>query len=280
MIKTVLLTFALIIVISSIATANMRAPYRNEFKGSTEIRTSIPNLTVMKEELLFACDFPYRGSLNEVLHQTREVQTSATYQVFSTTETDANFDFILTVNQPAKASINGIASTVSTPIEINKPKPRRNFGDTIDSSYRVSFSGHLKKGINTLNVNYSQPMSVHERTGGIYPFFITSYFTSAFSYDLSPLREWKLDDAFTMDIRITFKDDSGWSKHLFGSDYTFHLYGRSKQVTNDTGYQGRNGGYFTEIPFAKNPAAPNDSNEITIHFTKDFPEQLKATCEY
>jgi len=68
--------------------------------------------------------------------------------------------------------------------------------------------------------------------------------------------------------------------HSTGSDYTFHLYGRSRQVTNDTGYQGENRGYFTEIPFAKNPAAPNDSNEITIHFTKDFPEQLKATCEY
>lgn len=279
MIKTALAIFALMIGFSNVATANMRAPYRNEFKGSTEIRTSIPNLTVMKEELLFASDFPYRGSLNEVLHQTRKVQTSATYQIFSTSETDASFDFILTVNQPAKASINGIASVVSTPIELNKPKPRRSFGDTIDSSYRVSFSGHLKKGINTINVNYSQPMSVDERIGGIYPFFITSYFTSAFSYDLSPLREWKLDDAFTMDIRITFKDDSGWSKHLFGSDYTFHLYGR-KQATGETGHKGENGGYFTEIPFTKKPATPNDSNEITVHFTKDFPDQLKATCGY
>jgi hypothetical protein len=61
MTRAVMLIIIAIFGFSNIASANIRAAYRNEFKGSTEIRTSIPNFTVMKEELLFECDLPYRG---------------------------------------------------------------------------------------------------------------------------------------------------------------------------------------------------------------------------
>jgi hypothetical protein len=48
------------------AQANMRAPYSAAYSGSGEIHSSIDGLVAMKEELDFDCDFPYRGSLDEV----------------------------------------------------------------------------------------------------------------------------------------------------------------------------------------------------------------------
>jgi len=262
------------------AQANMRAPYSEKYSGSGEIHSLIDGLVVMKEELDFDCDFPYRGSLDEVQRMVREVRTSATYWVMAKETMRTGFDFILTVERPVVASINGDLAASGAPVML-KERSGKGWSTPVDSRYKVSFAGELRAGLNTINVRYVQPMSVDERIGGFYPFFMTSTFASYFSYDLSPLREWVIDDAFTMKVRISFKDDTGWSKALTGSDYRARVYGLSKEKVeyNPYDYPGRT---RVEIPIS-NSAGNSDSGDIRefqILFRKDFPDTLETRIDY
>ena len=260
--------------------ANMRAPYSEAYSGSGEIHSSIEGLVVMKEVLDFDCDFPYRGSLDEVRRMVREVRTSATYWVMAQNAMPAGFDFILTVERPVVASINGDLAVSGAPIML-KELSGKGWSVPVDSRYKVSFSGGLRAGLNTINVQYVQPMGVDESFSGIYPFFMTSRFASHFSYDLSPLREWVIDDAFTMKVRISFKDNTGWLKALTGSDYRVRIFGWSKEKAGSGPYD-YPGRTRLEIPIS-NSVGNSDSGDIRefqILFRKDFPDTLETRIDY
>jgi hypothetical protein len=247
--------------------ANMRAPYTVQFRGAEELRTSIRGLIVIKEDLVFDCDSPYKGKLDEVMKQIRYVRVTAAYSIRAAQSSAASFDFISTEPVTADVSINESTVASSSPVLIEERKST-GFHAINNSIYRIPFSGVLKEGTNTITITYRHPMSVFERS---YGYFTKSRFSTMFTYYLKPLREWTLDSGFAMSIRIRFKDDTGWSKNIFGSDYEIHAYGVSEK---DIDYSDK------EIKTALNKKSPSDTLEVTHAYASDFPEQLSISCWY
>jgi hypothetical protein len=251
----------------STVNANMRAPYTMQNRGTEELRTSIRGLIVMKEDLIFDCDAPYRGTLEEVMKQKKYVNVTAQYIIQSEQETSAHFDFISTEAVTTTVLINGKTVKPDKPVLIKEEK-HSGFHAIDNSTYSISFSGALIKDANTIRISYSHPMSVFESS---YGYFTKSRFSTMFTYYLKPLREWTLDASFVMNILIRFRDDTGWSKNIFGSDYKIHAYGVSEK---DKDYSDK------EIKTTLNKQISSDTLEVTHAFASDFPERLNISCQY
>lgn len=56
---------------------------------------------------------------------------------------------------------------------------------------------------------YEQPLSVSEISHG---YFQSSKWSNSFAYELWPLREWKLDSKFEMNIKFTTEVGNAWSR--------------------------------------------------------------------
>lgn len=263
----IILLISLCIAGASTPDANMRAPYTAQYRGTEELRTSLRGLIVIKENLVFDCDSPYRGTLDEVMKQIRYVRVTAAYTIRAAQSSAASFDFISTEPVTADVSINESTVSSSSPVLIEDNKST-GFHAINNSMYRIPFFGTLKEGTNTITITYRHPMSVHERN---YGYFTKSRFSTMFAYYLKPLREWTLDDTFAMNICIRFKDDTGWSKKFFGSDYEIHAYGVSEK---DIDYSDK------EIKTSLNKKSPSDTLEVTHTYASDFPERLSISCWY
>jgi hypothetical protein len=81
--------------------------------------------------------------------------------------------------------------------------------ETINKLYTVSFNSKFKMGVNIIRVEYEQPLAISESS---YGYFRTSKWINGFAYDLWPLREWKLDPKFEMNVKFTTEAGNAWNR--------------------------------------------------------------------
>lgn len=226
-IKILIIFFAIFLVfITASVLANLRAPYYRFFKGSGMLYSKGSNLTVQKEKLEILCDSPYSGKLDGVMAKIHYCRIKAVYFFDSEKTKIYNFSFVLPVNEKISVSINtetGIKTdTKLLSQEFNGNKSWHYHDDTL---YQADFQAEIKSGNNTIIIEYSQPISVHETK---YGYWTASQYLSEINYELWPLKEWKLSSDFSLDLEITVEDDDSLWRSLFGTSNDLLLIGLSK----------------------------------------------------
>lgn len=196
--------------VSASVQANMRAPNNALEPPSAALnkpsaQSALPALTVLNENLNFDCDYQH-------------CRVEAIYRIQAASAATLTFDFILPTQSKVNAMVGG--ATVSTQLQqdgnwrYDRSEPRlgQYFPDTSFPLYRARFNGHLTAGVNEISVRYLQPLGQSERT---YGYFTQSRFVEILTYELAPLKTWRLADNFTMNITLTTPrkrpDRDGWS---------------------------------------------------------------------
>jgi len=173
----------LFFVVSSFVLANSRAPMNIDAAKTGNLKKPISGVEVQKEVLNINCE----KNLCTI---------SANYKFFSKKSHNAELQFIAPQNDSIKVKTNGSF----VPVKIEPFMfDRRNTYYPIkgDKLIQGVFEMHIKKGENSLNVHYQQYMGAMEegRSGDFY-FYIT--------YELWPLKQWKLSPNFKMYIKVSW----------------------------------------------------------------------------
>ena len=81
--------------------------------------------------------------------------------------------------------------------------------------YAAPFISEVRKGSNQIIVSYRSPMNVYETE---YGYFAKSRWVSSFRYELWPLNEWKLADAFILELNVSIKQKKpDWFFDIFSN---------------------------------------------------------------
>lgn len=262
--------FILLALICSNSYANMRAPMGYLNHGMEEIRTDQTGLlTVIKEDLHFEAGYPFLSSVKKANEQ--KVRVNAKYIIFSEKESNYTFEFV-----------SGKASDIE--ILVNKDKTDvKQLASKIESEYemgiyQLEFTSKINKGFNTIEASYVQKMSYIEYG---YGYFFDGEFSTYLDYYLYPLKEWRLGPNFTLNISASFKDDTGFSKHIFGSDYDINMYveDRSdylKLMQGERHYMVRP---ENKTPVEIDKSTPNNILKVFKQFKSDFPDVIRIECK-
>jgi len=206
--------------------ANMRAPYMHNTEPSRSATSSCgKTLTVLKEELSIECDYPYEGTISEVTGQKRYADITAVYHINAESSSSCTFTFILPQDSAVRAQINAADLSV-TKTALHTDVENGQFSVFDRSLYSASFNGLLLKGENSITIKYRQRANVQETS---YGYFTRSRFATSVSYELWPLKEWMLSDAFTLTVNVRVKDYSGIRRALFGSRNSIHIFEGAKK---------------------------------------------------
>ncbi len=199
--------------------ANLRAPWVVNRYPSYALSNPNTQLVVLKENLEFNCNKPYAGdgNLTKIMGQSCKVEV--VYFIQSTADASYTLEFILPSDKLISTSVNDLHAEDSKPNLLNISDLEKEgyrlsdlcaFCETaINKLYTASFKAKFISGLNTIRIKYEQPLSVTEISHG---YFQSSKWSNAFAYELWPLREWKLDSKFEMNIKFTTQVGSTWSR--------------------------------------------------------------------
>lgn len=253
-----ILIFNLFFILVSVSlSANMRAPLFLFSPASYAASSVSGELTVKKEDLSFDCP-KHENPSSDKGGFTREAleadcSVSAVYETLAERDGTFRFEFILpssnettvTVNEEKSQKINPviIKKLTDSEKEIYRVRHERCVACTDKneiSLYRVSFTGALKKGTNRISAEYRQILGYAETSHG---YFSSSKWAAEFSYELWPLKEWKLASDFQMNVRFTVPApgffSSGVGTSCRGEDLNFQKYPfsilKKEYKTSETG---------------------------------------------
>lgn len=223
------LIFAGVLTFLSNAHANLRAPIESQPEPSQALKQVSPDLVVEYENLFFDLGTPYSGDAWTVQDQKRLAKVEAHYVVQSPREAVYTFEFIMPQPNSAEVSINTEVVVAQTPERLPRDEKKQ---DQIDL-WKVTFTGKLQQGQNTIRVSYLQPLGMSEVD---YGYFKSSKWKSFVDYELWPLKEWKLGPDFRINIETTVNDDTFVIKRWFTSRHNVKALAVVPEVTPDYSY--------------------------------------------
>ncbi|WP_303851861.1 hypothetical protein [Seleniivibrio woodruffii] len=216
--------------------ANMRLPVRYEQAPSSALLPAGSDLTVMSEKLDFMCmntycyvsaEYKIRSekpqhlvmtfigpavqNITAVINSNKAIvspQTVFEFKEFSAEFFGANFDESklpdpqLCRETPTLKNVSGWKGFVLCTIKDNYIRNANMFFSEKTEPwklYKIDFEAQIESGVNTVRVDYIQPYSYEEKWGGKGKY--ADHFKYV-TYELWPLKEWKLADDFHMDISI------------------------------------------------------------------------------
>lgn len=141
----------------------------------------------------------------------------AEYTVYSDKPVEFATDFILPKNKEISFSVNGKAEIAPLMVLKKKDIPawvyrNKHVSNEPAQLFKGVISGKLKKGTNLIRVTYKQPLSKIEFRNTEHR--LSPYFT----YELWPLREWKLGKGFKLDIEVRFTSPATQKRPICGVD--------------------------------------------------------------
>ncbi len=180
----------------------------------------VSGAVVESEDLSFSCDMPYEGDPDWDEMQKRGCDVQAVYRIASDDSRKFRLEFILPSSDPVSISINGHpVSTVPHELSLTETTVKAyrlsslcHFcGNAISRLYAASFEASVEKGKNVIEARYRQPYGFVETA---YGYFTTSKWLNHFSYELWPLKTWKISPTFQMNVKILVARPS-WHRRLF-----------------------------------------------------------------
>ncbi|HMV78529.1 MAG TPA: hypothetical protein PK453_22385 [Leptospiraceae bacterium] len=289
-----------VVVLFSVSiSANMRAPQFHYSHASYAVSRSSEGLTVKKEDLSFECPaFQNLTENSDFMNAACDV--NAVYELEAEKAGTYRFEFILPSDLETSVSMNGEASMKIKPLiikklnesekEIYRAHPEMCSGPCSEKSdtalYRVSFSGTLKKGLNRISAGYRQILS-HRETK--YGYASSSKWASGLSYELWPLKEWKLASDFQMNVRFTVPSPGFFSSAgtvCTGEDLNFQKYPfsilkkeYSKSETGTSGMPERTKpNHFYSLKEKRKISEKDGKILYEVSFGNSFPDRI--SCSY
>lgn len=223
------LLFAGVLAFLGSAHANLRAPIESQPESSQALKPASPDLVVEYENLFFDLGLPYSGDAWTVQNQKRFAKVEAQYVVQSPREATYTFEFIMPQPNAAEVSINSDVVAAKTPERLPRDEKQQEQTDL----WKVTFTGKLQQGQNTIRVSYQQPLGMSEVD---YGYFKSSKWKSFVDYELWPLKEWKLGPDFRINIETTVDDDTFVIKRWFTSRHTVKALALVPEVNPDYTY--------------------------------------------
>lgn len=216
-----------LVIVPSLITANIRAPYHKTFESGGEIHSSV-QLTVLSANLMFNFENYYSGELKKVQKSPEYIcKVLAIYKIKSEKRNAASFDFItpsvndflVKINNEKKSTIVKAKKLQKTGVRFGKMKKNHYL-------YTVKFNSVIKKGISSIEVTYLQPISIYEND---YGYFTSSKWSSYVEYQYWPIKEWKRDNNFTSEILVSVPYDWGFFDYINGADIEILVKGKNKE---------------------------------------------------
>ena len=212
--------------------ANIRAPQYLNIPPSGGLKSPSPGLVVKGEDLSFKCE------AHKLFVGLCEIK--AHYKIHSPGKLRAKFTFVLAgqaytvqARVNAKDSDTGLKAVEQSEAE-KQEYSRGGNGELTAPPFEATFQGELVKGHNDIIVTYKQPASYLEYDyAGCYPCLMPDQgkFRSRLVYLLWPLKEWKLDKDFRLNITVTVEqEEPGLFTRLFGSTINVELEGAGREA--------------------------------------------------
>jgi hypothetical protein len=181
------------------AQANMRAPFSVVQASSSALHATVPvaGLLVHGEVLSMDCTL-------------KACEVVATYRIQSAVEQDVKLVFVLPNNVAVQAQVNETQVDVAV-ARVEQPSEMEQWALKMDARTRypaleilhqATFGGYLQQGANTIEVRYTQPLSMHERDLG---YFRNGRMVSTLVYEVWPLKQWTLAPDFELALRVRFE---------------------------------------------------------------------------
>lgn len=311
------ITLIFILLIGTAAYANLRAP-RSLFRlPSYAMSKSGNELVVKKESLDFLCPESSSPDIKDSTKNT-DCKVTAVYEVESEKSLNYSFEFISPSGEETQAKVNseGVSSVKPEPLVIkivefpyNEEQNIKNEDSVIyrfsqycrgsgcqsdqNKLYRVVFPGKLEKGLNTIKVEYKQPVGANEEK---YGYVTTSKWSNQISYELWPLKEWKFDKDFSIAVKFS-TINGGFFKRLFsdnvgisciGANHHFKTYPYSilkkKYTVAEVGdgiKRDKDGDEIYSADFIDKISTVNQVDDRLVYevsFKSSFPDRL--ICSY
>jgi hypothetical protein len=168
---------------SGLALANLRAPIVVERSGSAALRLRAGDVVVLGEKLQFDCS--------------HNCKVEATYRVRAAAAGHYRFAFILPVEKPVTVQ----AGTDSIDAKVASAAPER--GDERGTDlprFEADFEATLPAGESPIVISYEQPTGAHEHD---YGYFKKGRFVDDWHYFVAPLKEWRMDSGFALDLEVS-----------------------------------------------------------------------------
>lgn len=272
--------------------ANLRAPWVVNRYPSYSIASSNSSLIVLKETLDFKCDPIYEGdgNLSRIIEKNCKVE--AIYFIESAADSSYPLEFILPSDKNVITSVNEMDSQTTKPLELTISDIEKegyrlsdlcNFcEEKMNKLYNAKFTAKFVKGSNKIRVQYEQPLAITEISHG---YFQSSKWSNSFSYELWPLKGWKLDPGFEMKIKFTTKVGGAVSRFFGkkvnaecrGIDLRFVKY-PSPTFKNQSGENGFKN--FYEYNQNLNPYYTFTSDSKTYYETDNLIYELSLTDKF
>jgi hypothetical protein len=168
---------------SGSASANLRAPIVVERSGSSALRSKGADLVVLGEKLRFEC--------------VHNCEVGATYRVRAANAGRFAFAFILPVEKPVTVRVG--ADGVALRVGGTAPERGHDRGTEL-ARFEADFEASLPAGESEIAVSYEQPTGAHEHD---YGYFKKGRFVDDWHYFVAPLKEWKMDPGFAVELEVS-----------------------------------------------------------------------------
>jgi hypothetical protein len=171
------------VLVSGLAFANLRAPIVVERPGSSALRSNGADVVVLGEKLRFEC--------------VHNCEVEATYRVRAASAGRYALAFVLPVDKPVTVRVGaeGVALSVGA-----TAAERGHERGTELPRFEAEFEASLPAGESAISVSYEQPTGAHEHD---YGYFKKGRFVDDWHYFVAPLKEWKLDPAFALELEVS-----------------------------------------------------------------------------
>ena len=276
--------FALFFLFFSQVFSNVRAPNTIPYLPSSSLWQVDESLIVEQETLDFRCGY-YTDTpqwTDKVISQSA-CQVSATYSIQSNESKNLLFKFISQSESGIEISLNEQTVQVENIKTIqldskgyHKFKTVTNYQNKpVPKLYEIGFQGTLVSDkTNQLTVKYLQPMGAKEVDYG----YSTGEWQSEFSYELWPLKEWKLKKDFKLQIAVTIENlDVGFFDRLF-DDYEDYLICKGMTVGENLFKKNNTSDKKRKLhrPMSLNIQNSYKGNQLKgkIELNKNFPDRL------
>jgi len=188
----------------------------------------------------------------------------ARYHVRSERALSAVTRFVLPIRSGSRIVVNQRRVDVRVEaLEPWEPATLLGSGSRPREVYEAEFALDLLEGENDIVVEYAQPLGLIEKSRG---HFTSSRFAFSFGYELWPLREWELDDAFTLKLGVEYRAAAGWLDWI-----------RTPAPVVECVGSARSPAQAESSPTRFKRAWTRGRDRYAAEFGSDFPELLECT---
>jgi hypothetical protein len=166
------------------------------------------------------------------------------------------FAFILPVDKPVAVRVG--AEGVKPQVARTVPERGSQSGTEL-ARFEADFEAALPAGESALSISYEQPTGSHEHD---YGYFKKGRFIDEWHYFVAPLKEWKMDPAFVLELEVsTARPTPGFFARHFSTLFSLKCDGRTTDTSSSL------------------PGAPVQEGERLVYRARLAPAELPDLLE-